>query len=101
LLACGENKKGKEEKVMRNQLTIAAAASALLLIGSAQAQTPAVGDSPNAATVGQDHAIARQRQINRERGLTTGFAVHRRIVTDRMLPERFAPDAEEAALAGH
>lgn len=92
---------------MRIQLTIAAA-SALLSICTAQAQTPAVGDSPSAATVGQDYAIAQQRRMNWGHGLTAGYASRWentgpccRVISDRMLPERFAPDAEEAALAGH
>ena len=88
---------------MTNQL-IMAAVSTIFLIGSVQAQTPAVGDTPNAATVGQDYVIAKQRQINRQRGVTTGYAIHGRVIrgvtSGRMLPERFAPDAEEAALAG-
>ena len=75
----------------------------------AMAQTPAVGDGPVTATVGQDAAIARQREINRERGMTTGRAtsmgtagqINRGIRSYRMLPERGAPDAEEAAPAGH
>ena len=90
---------------MRDRVMIAAAAAALFIAGSAGAQTPAVGDSPNAATVGQDYAIAQQRRMNWEPGLTTGYAPHswlgRSVISDRMLPERFAPDAEQGALAGH
>lgn len=92
---------------MRSQLMIAVAASVTVLVGAVQAQTPAVGASANAATVGQDYTIARQRRMNWEHGLTTGYAGRQatgpccRVITDRMLPERFAPDAEEAALAGH
>jgi hypothetical protein len=73
----------------------------------AMAQTPAVGDAP-AATVGQDAATARHREVNRERGMTTGNAslgaagqINRGMRSDWMLPERSAPDAEEAAPAGH
>ena len=93
---------------MRSQLIIAAATGAAVLVGNVHAQTPAVGDSPNAATVGQDYAIARKREMNWEHGLTTGYAGRRgaidgccHVKTDQMLPERFAPDADEAALAGH
>jgi hypothetical protein len=86
-------------------LVIFAAAALLGSNLAALAQTPAVGDAAAAATVGQDAAIARQREINRERGMTTGsapwFGVNRGMRSDRMLPERFAPDAEEAAPAGH
>jgi hypothetical protein len=87
-----------------------AAAAALFAIDQAAlAQTPAVGDAPAAATVGQDATIARRREINRERGMTTGSVtqwgtagqINRGIRGDRMLPERTAPDAEEGALAGH
>lgn len=95
---------------MKKTFVIALAAVALLAVDTiALAQTPAVGDSPAAATVGQDAAIARRREINRERGLTTGSAmgwgtanqVNRGIRSDRLLPERVAPDAEEDAPAGH
>lgn len=88
-------------------LLIAAVASAPFLVGAVQAQTPAVGASANAATVGQDYAAARERRMNWENGLTTGYTGREiagpccRMITDRILPERFAPDAEEAALAGH
>jgi amino acid transporter len=102
--------KQEEETIMKKTLVIALAAGALLGLDTlALAQTPAVGDAPAAATVGQDAAIARQREINRERGMTTGSAmsigtagqINRGMRRDRMLPERFAPDAEEAAPAGH
>lgn len=92
---------------MRSLLIIAAAASAAVLVGSVHAQTPAVGDSANAATVGQDYPVARQRRMNWEHRLATGNVGKEtsdlccRVITYRMLPERFAPDAEEAALAGH
>ena len=70
-----------------------------IIAGSAGAQTPAVGDSPNAATVGQDYAIAQQRRMNWEPGLTTGYSIRswvgRAVINDRMLSERFAPDAEQ------
>jgi Ni/Co efflux regulator RcnB len=85
---------------MRKIPMIVLAAAAFVSADAALAQTPAVGDAPAAATVGQDAAIARHREINRERGVTTGFAVHRSMRSDRM-PERVAPDAEEAAPAGH
>ena len=74
---------------MKKTFVIALAVGALFGLDTiAVAQTPASGDAPS-ATVGQDAAIARHRQINR--GMRS----------DRMLPERFAPDAEEAAPAGH
>jgi hypothetical protein len=87
---------------------IALAAGALFGLDTvAMAQTPTVGDAP-AATVGQDAAPARHREVNRERGMTTGNAsmgtagqIVRGMRSDRMLPERSAPDAEEAAPAGH
>jgi hypothetical protein len=51
---------------------IALAAGALFGLDTvAMAQTPAVGDAPT-ATVGQDAATARHREVNRERGMTTG-----------------------------
>ena len=72
---------------------------------AALAQTPAVGDAPAAATVGQDVGIARHREFYRERGMTIGsvpwYSVNRGLKSDRMVPERVAPDAEEGALAGH
>ncbi len=95
---------------MKEMFVVALAAGALVGLDTiAMAQTPAVGDTPATATVGQDAAIARHREINRERGITTGSAtsmgtagqVNRGIRSDRMLPERGAPDAEEAAPAGH
>lgn len=94
---------------MKKTLVIALAAGALFGLGTiAMAQTPAVGDAPS-ATIGQDAAIARHREINRESGMTTGSAtsmgtagqINRGIRGDRLLPERFAPDADEAAPAGH
>jgi hypothetical protein len=94
---------------MKKTFVIALAAGAFFGLDTiAVAQTPAAGDAPS-ATVGQDAAIARHRQINRERGMTTGSAtsmgtagqINRGMRSDRMLPERFAPDAEEAAPAGH
>ena len=87
---------------MKKTFVIALAAGALFGLDTiAVAQTPAAGDAPS-ATVGQDAAIARHRQINRERGMTTGSApsmgtagqINRGMRSDRMLPERFAPDAE-------
>jgi hypothetical protein len=95
---------------MKKTFVIGFAAAALLGIDSvALAQTPAVGDAPAAATVGQDAAIARRREIIRERGMTTGSAtrwstagqINRGMMSDRMIPERTAPDAEQGALAGH
>lgn len=95
---------------MKKTFVIALAAGALFGLDTiATAQTPAVGDAPGAATVGQDATIARHREINRERGMTTGSAtsrgaagqINRGIRSERMLPERFAPDAEEDAPAGH
>lgn len=86
---------------MRKIPILALAFGVLVSADAALAQTPAVGDAPGAATVGQDVGIARQREFYRERGMTTGFAIHRNMRGDRMLPERFAPDAEEAAPAGH
>jgi len=90
---------------MRKIPMIVLTAAALVTTNAAFAQTPAVGDAPAAATVGQDAAIARHREINRERGVTTGsapwYSVNRGLKSDRMLPERIAPDAEEGALAGH
>ncbi|MGA2995148.1 hypothetical protein [Bradyrhizobium sp.] len=92
---------------MKKTFVIALAAGALFSLDTvAMAQTPAVGDAP-AATVGQDAATARHREVNRERGMTTGSAmgtagqINRGMRSDRMLPERSAPDAEEAAPAGH
>ena len=94
---------------MKKTFVIALAAGALFGLDTiATAQTPAVGDTP-AATVGQDAATARHREVNRERGMTTGSAtsmgtagqINRGTRSDRMLPERSAPDAEEAAPAGH
>ena len=93
---------------MKKTFVIGFAAAALFGINSvALAQTPAVGDSAG-ATVGQDAAIARHREMNRERGMTTGSAnewgtarqVNRGLRGDRMLPERMAPDAAAAAPAG-
>jgi hypothetical protein len=100
--------KQEEETTMKKTFVIALAAGALFGLDTvAMAQTPAVGDAP-AATVGQDAATARHREINRERGMTTGSAtsmaagqINRGMRSDRMLPERSAPDAEEAAPAGH
>jgi hypothetical protein len=94
---------------MKKTFVIALAAGALFGLDTiATAQTPAVEDAP-AATVGQDVATARHREVNRERGMTTGSAtsmgtagqINRGMRSDRMLPERSAPDAEEAAPAGH
>jgi hypothetical protein len=94
---------------MRKTFVVALAAGSLFGLDTiAMAQTPAIGDAPS-ATIGQDAAIARHREINRERGMTTGSAtrmgtagqINRGTRSDRMLPERFAPDAEEAAPAGH
>ena len=94
---------------MKKTFVIALAAGALFGLDTvAMAQTPAVGDAPT-ATVGQDAATARHREVNRERGMTTGSAtsmgtagqINRGMRSDRMLPERSAPDAEEAAPAGH
>lgn len=94
---------------MKKTFVIALAAGALFGLDTvAMAQTPAVGDTP-AATVGQDAATARHREVNRERSMTTGSAtsmgtagqINRGMRSDRMLPERSAPDAEEAAPAGH
>lgn len=94
---------------MKKTFVIALAAGALSGLDTiATAQTPAVGDAP-AATVGQDAATAQHREVNRERGITTGNAtsmgtagqINRGMRRDRMLPERSAPDAEEAAPAGH
>lgn len=87
---------------MRKIPTIILAAAAFVSTDAALAQTPAVGDAPAAATIGQDVPIARHREINRERGMTTGSAVgiNRELRSARMLPERFAPDAEEGAPAG-
>jgi hypothetical protein len=94
---------------MKKTFVIALAAGALFGLDTvAMAQTPAVGDAP-AATVGQDATTARHREVNRERGTTTGNAtsmgtagqINRGMRSDRMLPERSAPDAEEAAPAGH
>jgi hypothetical protein len=94
---------------MKKTFVIALAAGALFGFGTiAMAQTPAVGDAPS-ATIGQDAAIARHREVNREPGMTTGSAtsigtaaqINRGIRGDRLLPERFAPDADEAAPAGH
>jgi hypothetical protein len=99
--------KQEEETTMKKTFVIALAAGALFSLDTvAMAQTPAVGDAP-AATVGQDAATARHREVNRERGMTTGSAmgtagqINRGMRSDRMLPERSAPDAEEAAPAGH
>lgn len=95
---------------MRKTFLLALAAGALFGLDTvAMAQTPAIGDGPAAATVGQDATVARRREVNRERGRTTGSAtsmgtagqINRGMRTDRRLPERFAPDAEEAAPAGH
>jgi hypothetical protein len=100
--------KQEEETTMKKTFVIALAAGALFGLDTvAMAQTPAVGDAP-AATVGQDAATARHLEVNRERGMTTGNAsmgtadqINRGMRSDRMLPERSAPDAEEAAPAGH
>jgi hypothetical protein len=100
--------KQEEETTMKKTFVIALAAGALFGLDTvAMAQTPAVGDAP-AATVGQDAATARHREVNRERGMTTGNAslgaagqINRGMRSDWMLPERSAPDAEEAAPAGH
>jgi hypothetical protein len=100
--------KQEEETTMKKTFVIALAAGALFGLDTvAMAQTPAVGDAP-AAAVGQDAATARHREVNRERGMTTGNAsmgtagqINRGMRSDRMLPERSAPDAEEAAPAGH
>ena len=86
---------------MRKIPVIVLAIGALVGTSAALAQTPAVGDAPGAATVGQDVGIARQREFYRERDMTNGFSIHRNARSDRMLPERFAPDAAEAAPAGH
>jgi hypothetical protein len=101
--------KQEEETTMKKTFVIALAAGALFGLDTvAMAQTPAVGDTP-AATVGQDAATARHREVNRERGMTTGSTtsmgtagqINRGMRSDRMLPERLAPDAEEATPAGH
>ncbi len=90
---------------MRKIPMMVLAAAALLGTNAALAQTPAVGAAPVAATVGQDAAIARHREFYREHNMTVGsapwYSVNRRLKSDRMLPERIAPDAEEGALAGH
>jgi hypothetical protein len=100
--------KQEEETTKKKTFVIALAAGALFGLDTmATAQTPAVGDAP-AATVGQDAATARHLEVNRERGMTTGNAsmgtagqINRGMRSDRMLPERSAPDVEEAAPAGH
>jgi hypothetical protein len=90
---------------MRKIPMVILAATAFFGTGLAtHAQTPPVGDAPATATVGWDAAIARQREINRERAVTIGaaprYGVNRGMKSDRMLPERFAPDAGEGAPAG-
>ena len=58
---------------MKKTFVVALSAGALWLSAGAMAQTPASGDA-SAATVGQDAAVARHRELNRERGRTTGSA---------------------------